>query len=85
MHLARAFPGCGPWLTVHGLAWQDFDPKKLQIRFTSFLEKNTTLFMKVNLFTNLGMKGAGGERGGRPRRRGGAGMGRSIHDLPHQQ
>ncbi|KAK9828205.1 hypothetical protein WJX74_003209 [Apatococcus lobatus] len=25
---------------------QDFDPKKLQIRFTSFLEKNTTLFMK---------------------------------------
>ncbi len=26
---------------------QEFDPKKLQIRFTSFLEKNTTLFMKV--------------------------------------
>lgn len=28
---------------------QEFDPKKLQIRFTSFLEKNTTLFMKVSL------------------------------------
>lgn len=32
---------------------QDLDPKKLQITLTGFLEKNTSLFVKVRHFMHL--------------------------------
>ena len=35
------------------MAMQDLDPKRLQIALTGFLEKNTSLFVKVNLFCTV--------------------------------